>query len=165
MAYVPELVIQEVLSGNTFTGLAPNVPVETITQTAPYWNGRVNFYGQATDGGLYTAPADIGTNIGQIMFKGEGTTGFSLSIRSALWPSASPVTFDYTLFDDTSLHDVQGSSLATTESFVYAPSSGIFVPPSHSLVFTTTGALTANGRIMFYIGGGWGYRTLQNILS
>jgi hypothetical protein len=99
------------------------------------------------------------------MFKGAGTTAFSLSIRSALWPASSPATFDYTLFNSTSLHDVQGKSLATTESFVYAPSSGIFVPPSHSLVFTTTGTLSSNARIMFYVGGGWGYRTLQNIFS
>jgi hypothetical protein len=165
MAYVPELVIQEVVSGGTFTGVASDGTLAAVTQGAPYWNGRVNFYAQGTVGGLYTAPADIGTNISQIMFKGEGTTGFSLSIRSALWPASSPVTFDFTLFDDTSLHDVQGKALATTESFVYAPSCGIFVPPSHSLVFTTTGALTADARIMFYVGGGWGYRTLQNILS
>ena len=165
MAYLPELVIQEVVSGGQFTGVPSDGTLATVTQGAPYWNGRVNFYAQGTDGGLFTAPADIGTNIGQIMFKGEGTTGFSLSIRSALWPATSPATFDYRLFDETSLVDVQGMYLSTTESFVYAPSSGIFIPPSHSLVFTTTGALTANARIMFYVAGGWGYRTLQNIFS
>jgi len=165
MAYVPELVIQEVVSGNTFTGVASDGTLATVTQGAPYWNGRVNFFALGTVGGLYTAPADIGTNIGQIMFRGEGTTDFRLSIRSALWPAASPATFDFTLFDNNSLVDIQGQSLATTESFVYAPSSGIFVPPSHSLVFETNGALTADARIMFYIGGGWGYRTLQNIYS
>lgn len=165
MAYVPELVIQEITAGNTFNGAATDGTLATITQGSPYWNGRVNFYAQGTVGGLYTAPADIGTNISQIMFKGEGTTNFSLSIRSELWPASAPVAFDYTLFDETSLIDLQGKALATTESFVYAPNCGIFVPPSHSLVFETTGAVSSDARIMFYVGGGWGYRTLQNILS
>lgn len=165
MAYVPEIIIQEVVTGNVFGGGVPNGTFGTITQAAPYWNGRVNFYGQGTAGGLYTAPADVGTFIAQVMFKGPGTTGFSLSIRSELWPASAPVAFDYLLFDETSLIDVQGKALADTESFVYAPNGGIFVPPSHSLVFTTTGNLTSDGRVMFIVGGGWGYRTLQNIFS
>ena len=165
MAYVPEIVIQEVVTGNTFNGAASNGTFGTITKGAPYWNGRVNFYGQGTQGGLYTAPPDIGIHIGQIMFSGAGTTGFSLALRSELWPAALPVAFDYLLFDNTSLIDVQGKALADTESFVYAPNSAIFIPPSHSLVFTTTGALTSDGRIMFVVGGGWGVRTLQNIFS
>ena len=165
MAYIPEIVIQEVTAGNIFNGAATDGTFGTITQGAPYWNGRVNFYGQGTVGGLYTAPADIGTYVTQIMFKGEGTTDFRLSIRSELWPAAAPATFDYTLFDNNTLIDVQGQALASPESFVYAPNSGIFIPPSHSLVFETLGALTADGRIMFFVGGSWGYRTLQNIYS
>jgi hypothetical protein len=165
MAYIPEIVIQDVVAGNTFGGVATDGTLAAVTKGAPYWNGRVNYYENGTDGGLYTAPPDVGTHIGQIMFSGAGTTGFSLAIRSALWPAVTPITLDYTLFDDTSLVDVQGKALATTESFIYAPSSLIFVPPSHSLVFTTTGALTGTGRIMFVVGGGWGYRTLQNIFS
>jgi len=165
MAYIPEIVIQEVTTGNTFTGVATDGVLGTITQGAPYWGGRVNFYGQGTQGGLLTATADTGTYISQIMFKGEGTTDFRLSIRSALWPAATPATFDFTLFDNNTLIDVQGQALVSPESFVYAPNSGIFVPPSHSLVFETNGALTADARIMFFVGGGWGYRTLQNIFS
>jgi len=165
MAYIPEIVIHEVVTGNTFTGVASDGTFGTITQGAPYWNGRVNFYGQGTAGGLLTSTADIGTYVTQIMFRGEGTTDFRLSIRSALWPAATPATFDFTLFDNNTLIDVQGQALASPESFVYAPNSGIFVPPSHSLVFETNGALTADARIMFFIGGSWGYRTLQNIYS
>jgi hypothetical protein len=165
MAYIPEIVIHEVVAGSTFNGAATNGTFGTITQGAPYWNGRVNFYGQGTAGGLYTAPADIGTYVAQIMFKGEGTTGFSLAIRSNLWPAPAPASFDFNLFDDTSLIDVQGKILSDVESFVFAPSSGIFIPPSHSLVFSTTGSLTSDGRVMFLVGGGWGYRTLQNIFS
>jgi hypothetical protein len=165
MAYIPEIVIHEVVAGNTFNGAATNGIFGTITQGAPYWNGRVNFYGQGTAGGLLTSPADIGTYVTQIMFRGEGTTGFSLAIRSDLWPAPAPVSFDFNLFDDTSLIDVQGKILSDVESFVYAPNSGIFVPPSHSLVFTTTGTLTSDSRVMFFVGGSWGYRTLQNIYS
>ena len=73
---------------------------------------------------------------------------------------------DQVLFADDPRGEVLDfNALATTESFVYAPNCGIFVPPSHSLVFETTGAVSSDARIMFYIGGGWGYRTLQNILS
>ena len=165
MAYIPEIIIQEVVAGNTFSGSASDGTFGTITQGAPYWNGRVNFYGQGTTGGLYTAPADVGTYLTQIFFKGAGTTGFSLGIRSELWPASAPVAFDFNLFDDTSLIDVQGKALSDTESFVYAPNGGIFIPPSHSLVFSTTGNLTSDGRVMFFVGGGWGYRTLQNIFS
>ena len=164
MAYIPEIVIQDVSAGNTFTGVPSDGTLEPVTKVAPFWNGRVNYYGGGTDGGEYTAPPDIGTHIGQIMFTGAGTTNFSLSLRSPLWPAAAPITLDFTMFDETSLVDGQGNALATTESFIYAPSSMIFVPPSHSLVFTTTGALSATGRIVFVVGGGWGYRTFQNIL-
>jgi hypothetical protein len=163
MAYIPEIVIQDVVAGNTFTGVPSDGTLAPIVKGAPYWNGRVNYYEGGTDGGEYTSPADVGTHIGQIMFKGEGTTGFTLYLRSALWPAAAPISLDYTLFDDTSLIDIQGTTLATKESFIYAPSSMIFVPPSHSLVFVTSGNLTATGRIMFVVGGGWGYRTFQNV--
>lgn len=163
MAFNPEIIIHEVLTGGTFNGAASNGTLDTVVPatSAPYYNGRAQFYGGGTSGGKIEAFDQVGMSIGQVMFKGAGTTGFVLKIESLSYPAASPVSFSFTLFDESSLRDVQGLSLADTTSFVYCPIRPIFVPPDHALTFTTTGALSAAGRVTFVVGNGWGYRTFQ----
>lgn len=164
MSYNPEIIIHEVASGGTFTGvlsdgtlfgpLPPNL-------NDPYYGGRVNFYEQGTDGGLYQSPNAIGCYLGQVMFNGDGTTDWSLDLVSDSYPAGTPASFSFNIL--TYSTGIVSGFFSTAEQFVWQPMRPIFVPPNHYLKFSTTGTLTADARLTYMVGGGWGYRVLQNI--
>ena len=161
MALIPDIVIHEVVSGGSFTGVPSDGTLEgaAASNTDPYYGGRVNFYSQGTDGGLYQVPAGIGGTVYQISFNGVGTTDWSLDLVSNSYPASAPVSFTSNIITYSALN--MSGFFASAEQFVWQPSRPIFIPPNHYLKFSTTGALGADARVSFCMGGGWGYRTLQ----
>ena len=161
MAYNPEIIIHEVRSGFTFGDFTDGTQ-EPLVEGPPYYNGRVQFFGQGTQGGLITTNERTGTFINQITFDGAGTTRFAVFIRNNIYPSAAPVSSDVTLFSERGFHYLQSSlAAATPESWVFVPDRPIFIPPGYSVGLTTVGTLTSDGRVTFMVGGSWGYRMLQ----
>jgi hypothetical protein len=162
VAYNPEIVIHEVKSGTNVNGNLPDGVQETLIQGPPYFNGRVEFYGQCTDAGRFASNPRTGTFISSIMFDGAGTTAFTCKIEGTVYPAAAPVTSSVTLFRNNGFTYLQSpGATATVSSWVFHPARPVFVPPGYDIVLTTTGNMPAGGRITFMIGGSWGYRTLQ----
>lgn len=163
MAFAPEIITHEIATGSVFDGALTNGALDTVTPptNAPYFNGRAQFYGGGTSGGRIVAFEQVGMAVGQIMFRGPGTTAFTLELEIDSYPAAAPVSFSHMLFDESSLRDIQGLALADVTSFVFCPVRPIFIPPGGSLVFKTTGALSSAGRVTFVVGNGWGVRTFQ----
>jgi len=161
MALIPEIFIHEVASGGSFSGIPSNGTLQgaAASNTDPYYGGRVNFYSQGTDGGLYQAPAGIGTTLFQLSFLGAGTTDWSLDLVSDSYPASAPVSFSQNIL--TYSTGIVSSFFTSAEQFVWVPTRPIFVPPNHYLKFSTVGTLSSDARLTFHVGGGWGYRTLQ----
>jgi hypothetical protein len=161
MALIPDIVIHEVVTGGTFTGVLSDGTLQgaNASNTDPYYGGRVNFYSQGTDGGLYKAPDGVGATVYQISFNGAGTTDWSLDLVSDSYPASAPVSFTSNIL--TYSTGIVSGFFATAEQFVWVPTRPIFIPPNHYLKFSTAGSLSADARVSFCVGGGWGYRTLQ----
>jgi hypothetical protein len=162
MSFIPEIIIHEVVLGGTFTGVAPDGALSGPLPPNlgdPYYGGRVNFYSQSTDGGLYRSPDAVGTYLSTIMFNGAGTTDWSIDLVSDSYPAGSPVSFSYNIL--TYSTGIVSGFFSTAEQFVWLPTRPIFVPPNHYLKFTTIGNLSSDARLTYMVGGGWGYRTLQ----
>ena len=158
-SYNQEIIVHEVGIGSRFTGVASNGTLDTVGTNAPYYLGRVNFYGSGTNGGLVTAPALVGFSLDTLVFKGAGTTRAVLSLVDELYPSSAPVASESVIFDTNNTGTHLGTVDAT--SFVYQPVRPIFVPPGARLKLVTTGNLTGVGRATFRLGGGWNVRYMQ----
>lgn len=159
--YNPSIIIHELVSGNTYTGVASNGNLDTVQASSPYYTGRVNFFGLGTSGGLIESYDEIGFSLDSIVYKGAGTTRVVISIESELYPSSNPVAFESIIFDTNNQTSDHGAIDPT--SFVYSPNRTFFVPPKCRIKVVSTGNLTANGRLEFRLSDGWNYLPMQGL--
>ena len=164
----PQIEIQEVTAGNVFGGFESNGTLDTISVGAPYYSGRVKFFGGGTKGGLFSvAPDNQGLSIAGIQFVGPGTTDVMILIQQQLFPAAVPVQQSYLFFEASKIgyQDGIGGATATLnpESFVYYFRTPIFLLPGARANVISTGVLTSAGRCSIIYGNGWGVPPLASI--
>ncbi|RLI53174.1 MAG: hypothetical protein DRP09_16330 [Candidatus Thorarchaeota archaeon] len=140
---IPNITVQEVASGNKFTGVAPNGTDSDQTIE----NGRLRKYSGGSLGGLYVSPANCGVRLNRILWNlpGGGTIKFSLFDSDGI---------EYPLHETS---DTEGQWEAGT--------SDIMLPPNWELKVTNSVNLTGDGRIVLMVGLGWEFLFMQTVTT
>ena len=158
----PGIVTQELQAGNVYAGAAPDGVLDPIDVTPPYFGGRVNFIGQCTQAGLFgPSTPNQGFTLGSIWYVGAGTTQVTVDVRQTLYPAATPVAFNYRVFDTETIgmqDNIGGGGAITLDpaNFVFHFRVAPMLLPSTHVVVTSVGALAADGRCTIMFGPGWG---------
>ncbi len=188
MAFVPDIEIQEIVAASNFTGVLPNGVVPTTNAGAPFHGGRIKYFGSGTDGGLFTAPQDSGITLIEMWVWCPGATRWQCSVQNSLFPVGAGVSIGIPLFDSDAVGGMLTHSYAMTatglvdtkdaaadekapsidpEKFLWRPDMPVFIPPGYSIQVISTGNVSGGnvGRIEFRFGGGWGRRTMQQVIT
>lgn len=115
---IPDILIQEIYSGNKFTGVVPAIdPVSGSEVDESLYRGRIQKWLGCTAGGLFVAPANIGMRVEQVWWDLDCTD-----------PNV-----DIYLVDDDDIEYLIDSSATTASGMYVQTNGGILVPPSFSL--------------------------------
>jgi len=143
----PDVVIHEILAGNTFSGVEPTGgsmadSLETIYQ------GRIRLYGSCDDAGLFATVAITGFLLSDVLYSGPGTTACAIYL-------VDMDGIEYLLHDETS------NPASFTWSNPYSP---LLVPPDWTVKVVTSGNISggAVGRAVIYRNPGWGHVYFQD---
>jgi len=136
----PNVEVHEILSGNNVSGVLPSNP----TSVDEKFSGREVVYEECDDGGLFVSPNQIGVHAKCVFWYLPGGTSITISLVDS-------DNFEYPLLTTS---DESGTLTYGDEN--------LLIPPNWKLkVSTGLNNLSANGRLGFILGPGWGTPTLD----
>lgn len=132
---IPVVVIHDVATGGQIDGTATNGTDSEET----LFRGRIRKFTSGTKGGLFTAPAQIG-----------------MRVRNVMWnlPAGATPTVTISLVDGDGFAYVL-NTMAAVSSAVEFRNEGVLVPPGWKLKVASTHVCTAQGRVLVLLDRGW----------
>ena len=174
---LPAIVIQQLASTNTFTGVVPTDGTDTgVSASAQTHGGRQWTYAALTDGGRFElphvlakqlhdlekrdvvqtsaggalmGPDPVGASIQRVYFNGLSTT-------VVVGDLVDPAGLTYRFLDTAKNLPYDATAALAPATFVWAPSNILFVPPGWHVKFVTTTNVTAAASLAVHFSGGWG---------